>query len=185
MRGGSWGFIGGRHPSGSRVQDDPLGIDHIQGLELLRIFSFSWLVLLFNDASEDAILLFFFSPDDTSIDLFFFRPAGTNTGDRQSKKVAFREKSFFTLCLSLFNEGMGATNNWVIGIAAGFFMLTITKKTHDQKNLHAMQAVGGEMRTLKRPSSRFGFPRCWLTGLTVAYLRLLLCYCLCLCASID
>jgi hypothetical protein len=89
--------------------------------------------LLFNDASEDAILLFFFSPDDTSIDLFFFRPAGTNTGDRQSKKVAFREKSFFTLCLSLSNEGMGATNNWVIGIAAGVFMLTITKKHKTKK----------------------------------------------------
>jgi len=70
-------LLEGRHPSGSRVQDDPLGIDHYKALSFCA--SSRLLVsFLFNDASEDAILLFFYSPDDTSIDLFFFRPAGTN-----------------------------------------------------------------------------------------------------------
>ena len=128
------------------MQDDPLGIDHIQGLELLRIFSFSWLVLLFNDASEDAILLFFFSPDDTSIDLFFFRPAGTNTGDRQSKKVAFREKSFFNTVLEPFNEGMGATKqlgDWHCGRVFSFHVDDHKNHNHKKpKNLLATTAVG-------------------------------------------
>lgn len=93
-------LLEGRHPPGSQVQDDSLGIDHYKALSFCA--SSRLLVSYFNERAKTRSC-FFLSPDDTSIDLFFFRPAGTNWRPNTTSKRWHFGKSLFLQqkCLSL------------------------------------------------------------------------------------
>jgi len=84
-------LLEGRHPSGSRVQDDSLGIDHYKALSFCA--SSRLLVSYFNERAKTPSC--FFPPDDTLIDIFFFRPAGTNWRPNTKQKGGISGKVFF------------------------------------------------------------------------------------------